>query len=190
MTDDGQPEVRWLDQREMTAWRAFVETVHDLLRSFEIDLSLDGLTLGDYQVLVYLAEASGPMRMSELALRLQLTPSGLTRRLDGLVRSGDVERVRDSTDGRVMQAHLTNDGRQRLRSAAPRHMESVRTHFLGPIDPSDLDAVGRAFLAVRAHLNGDEDADRSAVPERHGPTRHASAPSRRTGSGPASAQVV
>ena len=58
--------------------------------------------MGDYQVLVYLSEADDhAMRMCDLAARLQLSPSGLTRRLDGLVRGGLVERrpSRASTAG-------------------------------------------------------------------------------------------
>lgn len=166
-------EVPWLDEREMTAWRAFIETVHDLLRALETDLAEHGLTLGDYQVLVYLAEAEQPMRMSDLAVRLQLTPSGLTRRLDGLVRSGDVERVPDERDRRVMLARLTAQGLIRLEQAAPEHVRSVRDHFLAPCDPGDQAALARAFLSMRQRLNGDAPAVDGAndIPVRHGPRR-------------------
>ena len=75
--------------RRWTAWRAYAETVFDLNAALEADLAPHGLTLGDYQVLVYLSEADDhSMRMCDLADRLQLSPSGLTRRLDGLVRAG------------------------------------------------------------------------------------------------------
>lgn len=171
MTHSGG-DVQWLDDQEMTAWRAFIETIHDLLRALETDVLRDGLTLGDYQVLVYLSEAAHPMRMSDLASQLQLTPSGLTRRLDGLVRSGDVERVPDATDRRVMQARLTDAGRRRLREVAPRHVASVREHFLGPIPPGDLAPLARAFRAVREHLNDDPPGTPLGdVPARHGPRR-------------------
>ena len=49
--------VRWLDDSEMRAWRTYVETVVDLTTALEADLAPTGLTLGDYQVLVYLSEA-------------------------------------------------------------------------------------------------------------------------------------
>ena len=79
---------QWLDAEEMSAWRSYAETVFDLNAALEADLTPHGLTLGDYQVLVYLSEATGQsMRMCDLAARLQLSPSGLTRRLDGLVRA-------------------------------------------------------------------------------------------------------
>ena len=98
------------------------------------------------------------MRMSDLASRLQLTPSGLTRRLDGLVQSGDVERVPDEIDRRVMLARLTRQGRERLSTVAPPSRRQ-RSRVLHRPDPDrDLDAVGRAFLKIREHLNGDDAA--------------------------------
>ena len=55
-----------------------------------------GFTLGDYRVLVLLSEASHhELRMSDLADQLQLSPSGLTRRLDGLVADAVVKAWRE-----------------------------------------------------------------------------------------------
>ena len=86
---------RWLNETEAVAWRAFIESVGDLTAAFEAGLAEHGLTLGDYQVLVYLSEADGrSMRMCDLADALRLSPSGLTRRLDGLVKGGLVARQR------------------------------------------------------------------------------------------------
>ena len=84
----------------MAAWRTYAETVVDLNAALEADLAPHGLTLGDYQVLVYLSEADDhAMRMCDLAARLQLSPSGLTRRLDGLVRPGSSSAGRPTTTG-------------------------------------------------------------------------------------------
>ena len=92
----------------------------DLTTALETALSGHGLTLGDYQVLVYLSEAPDRrMRMCDLAVRLQLSPSGLTRRLDGLVRNGFVVRVGSDDDRRVMLAVLTDSGAGQLETAAP-----------------------------------------------------------------------
>ena len=41
----------------MDAWRAYIEVQGDLINAIERDLATHGLTLGDYQVLVYLSEA-------------------------------------------------------------------------------------------------------------------------------------
>lgn len=152
--DDVVTEVRWLDEREMRAWRNYVETVGDLASALEHDLAPHGLTLGDYQVLVYLSEADQRrMRMCDLATRLQLTPSGLTRRLDGLVRAGLVRREPAHHDRRVMLAALTDEGLARLEAAAPDHVHSVRTHLLDRLSPRQLTALGDIFAAVRAGLD-------------------------------------
>ena len=68
----------WLDDDEMEAWRAFIETVVDLMGALEADLAEHHLTMGDYQVLVFLSEVPDrAMRMCDLAARLQLSPSGV-----------------------------------------------------------------------------------------------------------------
>jgi DNA-binding MarR family transcriptional regulator len=144
---------RWLSDEEMAAWRAYVETVVDLNAGLETDLAVHGLTLGDYQVFVYLSEAERhEMRMCDLAVRLQLSPSGLTRRLDGLVRAGYVERRGSDSDRRVMLAVLTDHGRELLERAAPTHVESVRRRVFDHLEPADVEAMARIFTAVRAGL--------------------------------------
>ena len=144
----------------MRAWRAFIETVQDLLTALESDLTAHGLTVGDYQVLVHLSEQEQrSMRMCDLATRLQLSPSGLTRRLDGLVRAGLVSRQPSPDDGRVILAVLTAAGRRELERVAPHHVESVRRHLIDRVDPPDLEALARVFGAVRDGLDaaaGDE----------------------------------
>jgi DNA-binding MarR family transcriptional regulator len=148
---------RWLDPEEMAAWRAYVETVFELNAALEADLAEHGLTLGDYQVLVFLSEAEGrAMRMCDLATQLQLSPSGLTRRLDGLVRAGVVERRPSETDRRVMLAVLTRKGSADLAKAAPTHVESVRARILDRIDRGDLAAMVRIFTAVHDGLHAEE----------------------------------
>ena len=74
----------------MRAWRGLVEVYADVHASLEAELLEGfGFSEGDYAVLVNLSEApEGRLRMCDLATRLHLSPSGLTRRLDGLVREG------------------------------------------------------------------------------------------------------
>jgi DNA-binding MarR family transcriptional regulator len=152
---------RWLDSREMRAWRSFVESIGDLWTALENDIAAHGLTLGDYQVLVYLTEASdNELRMCDLAKHLQLSPSGLTRRLDGLVKSGYVERRGSATDRRVMLAHLTDAGRAKLDATAPAHVESVRRHIIDRLTAEQVDAFGDIFITLGSGLErSDGDGD-------------------------------
>ena len=144
---------RWLTAAEMTAWRTYIETYGDLIAAIERDLAAHNLTLGDYQVFVYLSEApERSMRMCDLADVLQLSPSGLTRRLDGLVRSGYVTREPSADDRRVMLATLTPAGFAALERAAPDHVASVRRHIFDHLDRGQVDALASIFGAVKAGL--------------------------------------
>lgn len=146
--------VRWLNDLEMAAWRNFIETRTDVITALERDLGRVGLTLGDYQVFVTLSEhEDSAMRMCDLAQVLQLSPSGLTRRLDGLVRAGFVERRSSLEDRRVMLAVLTDAGRERLDVAAPVHVASVRKWILDLLDDDELDAMASIFGKIRAGLD-------------------------------------
>ncbi|MGZ4672834.1 MAG: MarR family winged helix-turn-helix transcriptional regulator [Ilumatobacteraceae bacterium] len=143
----------WLSASEMRAWRNFIESVSLLTAAMENDLTPFGLTTGDYEVLVRLSEAdSERLRMCDLAVALQLSPSGLTRRLDGLVTSGLVERVASPSDRRVMFAALTPAGRAKLEEAAPDHVASVRKRFLKGLDRDQIRSLGEIFETVRANL--------------------------------------
>lgn len=144
----------WLDEEEMRAWRGFAETVSDLMLTLERDLLPHGLTLGDYQVLVFLSESEERrQRMCDLAGRLQLSPSGLTRRLDGLVRAGYVRREPSERDRRVMLAVLTDEGFDKLVEAAPDHVRSVRRHVLDHLSHEQVRAMGDIFWAIRRGLD-------------------------------------
>lgn len=147
---------KWLTRAEMIAWRAFIETSGDLFAALERDLAEHGLTLGDYQVLVYLSEAEDDsMRMCDLADALQLSPSGLTRRLDGLVKSGLVTRLASTEDRRVMMGVLTEAGRALLTRTAPHHVASVRRHIFDHLTADQVDAMASIFLAISAGLAAD-----------------------------------
>jgi DNA-binding MarR family transcriptional regulator len=143
----------WLTTEEMTAWRTYVETYSDLIAAIEHDLAEHDLTLGDYQVFVYLSEAPDrSMRMCDLADRLQLSPSGLTRRLDGLVKAGFVTREPAIDDRRVMLATLTPAGFAALEQAAPDHVASVRRHIFDHLDADQVEALASIFQSIKAGL--------------------------------------
>jgi DNA-binding MarR family transcriptional regulator len=146
-------QTRWLNSTEAVAWRAFIESIGDLMTAFEAGLAENGLTLGDYQVLVYLSESDGrTMRMCDLASVLRLSPSGLTRRLDGLVKSGLVARNPSDSDRRVMMASLTPNGWKRLQKAAPDHVENVREFLFDHLTPTQVKNMAEVFTAIQAGI--------------------------------------
>jgi DNA-binding MarR family transcriptional regulator len=141
----------WLDPEEMRAWRGLVDAFADVQASLEAELvEAFGITEGDYAVLVHLSEApAGQLRMCDLAASLHLSPSGLTRRLDRLVRQGLVSREPSESDRRVTLAVLTAAGRSALEAAAPLHVDGVRRHFLAHLNRNQIRQLAGAFDAVR-----------------------------------------
>ena len=154
-------DTRWLDPLEMAAWRNYVDTVNQLPQVLESDVAPFGLTMGDYEVLVRLSEQQDRrLRMCDLAGQLRLSPSGLTRRLDRLVKAGLVGRQPSDEDRRVMLAVLTDAGYDCLVEAAPAHVEGVRRHFLDLLTRDEITALSSAFAKVRDALAEHQDAPR------------------------------
>ena len=81
------------------------------------------------------------MRRVDLAGLLLLTASGVTRLLDGLERSGLVERASCASDRRVIYAVLTETGRTKLREASLSHIAGVRAFFEARYSAEELDQL-------------------------------------------------
>ena len=100
------------------------------------------MSLAEYDVLVQLAGADDRrLRMSELAERLLLSRSGVTRLVDRLVADGLVARDACESDRRGQWTVLTGAGEERMRQAAPTHLRGVGRHFLARIGPDDRRAL-------------------------------------------------
>jgi DNA-binding MarR family transcriptional regulator len=132
---------------EMAAWHALIHAHAKVMRALEAELEAEhGLTLPAYEVLAHLSEApERRLRMSELAAFAVLTPSGLTRLVDKLVREGLVRRERCASDARVVYAVLTDEGMCRLETAYPTHVRGVREHLIDQLSPAALTALADAL---------------------------------------------
>lgn len=138
------------------AWIGLLRAHAATTRQFNAELlETHGLTLNDFDVLAQLSR--GPdygLKRSELAERVLLTPSGITRLLDGLERAGYVARGECETDARVTYAVLTDVGREKLRQASKTHLGSVRALLSERFTPEELEQLskllGRLPLAAEA----------------------------------------
>jgi DNA-binding MarR family transcriptional regulator len=134
----------------LETWRSFLVAHAQIRRQLERELQAEqSLGLGEYEVLLHLARAEDrQLRMSELADRLVLSRSGVTRLVDRLEAESLVERHSCATDRRGSWATLTDAGHARLRQAAPTHLRGVGEHFLDRIPPAELDALRRTLDRV------------------------------------------
>jgi DNA-binding MarR family transcriptional regulator len=132
-----------LTARELGAWRAFLRAHSIVSRKLEAELVAEhDLPLASYDVLLQLAEAPGRrLRMTQLADRVLLSRSGLTRLVDRLERDGLVERQACPNDARGTLAVVTDSGLGRLRAAAPTHLRGVGEHVTSRLTDAELDRL-------------------------------------------------
>lgn len=111
------------------AWTRLLRAHASTTRLLNTELQAEhGLSLNDYEALYVLAHTEGQrLKRVELSRRLLLTPSGVTRLLEGLEQAGLVERVSCPTDLRVAYAQLTDAGAEKLKVASCGHVGSIRT---------------------------------------------------------------
>jgi DNA-binding MarR family transcriptional regulator len=112
-----------------------------------------GLSMPDYLVLSTLSEAVGHRRrLTDLATRMQWSPSRLSHHVTRMEQRGLVTRAECSTDLRAAYVVLTETGWDAIRVAAPGHVESVRTHLIDLLDGDDLAALTRVGEKVAGHF--------------------------------------
>lgn len=141
-----------LAPNELAAWRGFLRAHTALTHALDAELvEGHGLALSSYEVLLFLAEApAGRMRMSELADRVLLSRSGLTRLADRLARDGLIERRPCSEDARGWFAALTPKGRELFDEARRTHLDGVRRRFVGAFSDEELELLADCFERLDA----------------------------------------
>jgi len=100
-------------------------------------------TMLQVQTLKTIKENS-PITASELASRLQMSPSALTQMTDRLIKSKFISRKNDKNDRRLILLSLTSDGEEHLASILKR-MEQKANQILAPISAKDLETVVSIF---------------------------------------------
>jgi len=139
-----------LSELELGAWQALLHSHHKLIRTLDAELIAEhAITLGQYDVLLRLARAPDRrLPMAQLAQRVLISPSGLTRVVDGLVREGLVQRNRSETDGRVVLTGLTEKGWQIIKRAAQTHLRGIREHYTSQLTATQLRQVTTALERI------------------------------------------
>jgi DNA-binding MarR family transcriptional regulator len=142
---------------EVQAFVYFLRAHAAVTRRLDRELVTEhGLTINDYEVLLHLSRAPDRMmRRVDLAKQVVLTPSGITRLLDGLQESGFVCKAACASDARVVYAKLTDAGAERLAAASVTHVESIRALF-GQLFAEDELA---ALVALLERLPGARGSD-------------------------------
>jgi len=134
---------------EERAWQSFLHAHREIMLKLDVDLrESHRLTFNEYDVLLRLARASDGLSMLDLAGRVMLSPSGLTRLLDRLALRGLVDRSPKRPDARNVVATLTPEGRTLLRAAARTHIRGIQQHFIERLSPTQIGELADALEAV------------------------------------------
>ena len=130
-------------------------------RLLSAELQADhGLTINAYEALLLLSREEGRrMKRVDLSRRILLTPSGVTRLLDGLEQAGLVERAECPTDRRVTYAQLTDAGRERLEEASRAHLASIRELFEEHLSEPEVEALAATLGKLPAVTPAEESCE-------------------------------
>jgi DNA-binding MarR family transcriptional regulator len=136
-------QLRDQESAALDVWVRLLRCHAAMRRSLTADLQgSHDLTVNDYEALLLLSRAEGgQMRRVDLAERLQLTPSGVTRLLDGLEKQGFVCKGTCESDARVTYAVVTEAGLARLKEASCSHVAAIRALFEERFSEDELVAL-------------------------------------------------
>ena len=148
-------EVRWLDERELWAWRSLQFMQMRLEGELARQLAADsGLSYPDYLVLVALTDRpDGRMRLFELAYELGWEKSRLSHQVARMADRGLVAKEKCDSDRRGAYVVVTRQGRRVIEAAAPGHVNAVRRLFIDRLTAAQLNAIGDAAETVLAALD-------------------------------------
>jgi DNA-binding MarR family transcriptional regulator len=147
-------ETRWLNADEQHTWRAYLASHRLLLDAIDAQLRRDsGMPHAYYEILVRLSDAEHrTLRMAELADATRVSASRLSHAIARLEERGWVRRQECPTDRRGQLAVLTDEGFAKLTTAAPGHVEAVRSALFDSLDAEQIRNLGEISEILARHL--------------------------------------
>ena len=135
-----------------SAWGALLQVHAAVVPVLDQRLMAEaGMPLRFYDVLLELAAApERKLRMTELADRVVLSRTRVSRLVEEMATAGLLVREQNPQDGRSAYAALTDLGLRRYRQAAPTYLAGIEEHFAKPLSDRELTALAAALHGVLA----------------------------------------
>lgn len=139
-----------IDELHLTAWRNFITAHANLIDLIDRELATaDRLPLHWYDVLIELVEApENRLRMNELAQKVVLSRSGLTRLVDKLETAGFLRRQAAPNDRRGAFAVLTDKGKDAVRKSWPVYAKGISKYFVSNITKEEAQTLRDVFARI------------------------------------------
>ena len=142
------------------AWEALLRLHAALLPRLDRVVARDGgMPLGWYDVLLELRDGGGRLTMGQLADRVVLSRTRVSRLVDELTAASLVGREPNPDDGRSAFAVLTTEGRRRFLSAARAYLPAIEREF-APVDAARLAEVADGLENVLEAVTGEPARER------------------------------
>jgi DNA-binding MarR family transcriptional regulator len=143
-----------LSDTQLATWRQFLTLHRRIVDAIDRDLQRGGrLPLTSYDVLIELYEApERRLRMAELARRVVLSRSGLTRLVDRLEGEGLLTRDRVGEDRRGAYAVLTETGVDAMRGAWPLYERGIMRYFASALSEDEIATLDRLLSRIATGL--------------------------------------
>ena len=144
--------MEWLSDEQQAAWRPFVALLLRLPTALDAQLQKDaGINQFDYLVLSALSEAPcRTLRMSDLAATANSSLSRLSHVVSRLEAKGWVRRDACPSDGRAINAVLTDEGMEKVVATAPGHVAAVREMLVAALTEEEFAQLGAISAKVLA----------------------------------------
>ncbi|MEO6206024.1 MAG: MarR family transcriptional regulator [Mycobacteriales bacterium] len=135
-----------------SAWGALLQVHAAVVPVLDQKLLAEaGMPLRFYDVLLELAAApERKLRMSDLADRVVLSRTRVSRLVEEMTTAGLLIREQNPQDGRSAYAALTDLGLRRYRQAAPTYLAGIEEHFAKHLADQDLNALAATLHRVLA----------------------------------------
>ena len=129
-----------LGTEERQAWFAYMRLQLRLRYELNRQLQADsGISLADFDVLVALtSDRKGRLGVSALATRIGWERSRASHHVKRMAERGLVALTPSAADRRIREVVLADEGLRVLRTAAPAHIELVRTMFTAVLPAEEL----------------------------------------------------
>ena len=144
------PVAKLASTKAVQLWEGISRAHNSMTAAIEKDmLPQSGIALSWYEVLAHLNRAPNAMlRYQDLARFAGLTDSGVSRRLNQMIKAGLIDRHSCPTDRRGVYAHLTDKGKAGYEKSHAVFLRSLDRNLGSHLQPDEADLVHAALTRL------------------------------------------